>query len=291
MRMNIRNKKMPELLIEKLLLFSATTAIMVVCLIFAFIFLEGLPVIQKYGFWHFITGKTWYPEQGIFGIFPMIIGSFMVTFMALAIGIPLGVGCAIFLAELAPPRLARLVRPGIELLAGIPSVVYGFYGLVVLVPFIREHLGGKGFSALAAALILAVMILPTIVNISEDAIRAVPREYKEGSLALGATHWQTIKKVILPGAASGIVTAVVLGMGRALGETMAVILVAGNVSAIPDSILAPVRTLTANIAIEMGYAADDHARALFATGIVLFILIMLLNLLLALVPKKAATGE
>lgn len=289
--MSIRNKKLSEILIEKLLLFSATTAIMVVCLIFAFIFLEGLPVIQKYGFWHFITGKHWYPEQGIFGILPMIIGSFIVTFMALAIGIPLGVGCAIFLAELAPPRLAQLVRPGIELLAGIPSVVYGFYGLMVLVPFIREHLGGRGFSALAAALILAVMILPTIVNISEDAIRAVPREYKEGSMALGATHWQTIKKVILPGAASGIVTAVVLGMGRALGETMAVILVAGNVSAIPDSILAPVRTLTANIAIEMGYAADDHARALFATGIVLFVLIMLLNLLLALVPKKAATGE
>lgn len=289
--MSIRNKKISEILIEKLLLFSATTAIMVVCLIFAFIFLEGLPVIQKYGFWHFITGKHWYPEQGIFGILPMIIGSFIVTFMALAIGIPLGVGCAIFLAELAPTWLARLVRPGIELLAGIPSVVYGFYGLVVLVPFIREHLGGRGFSALAAALILAVMILPTIVNISEDAIRAVPREYKEGSMALGATHWQTIKKVILPDAASGIVTAVVLGMGRALGETMAVILVAGNVSTIPDSILAPVRTLTANIAIEMGYAADDHARALFATGIVLFGLIMLLNLLLALVPKKAVTGE
>ncbi|MGQ9557040.1 MAG: phosphate ABC transporter permease subunit PstC [Desulfurispora sp.] len=289
--MNTSNKKISEILIEKLLLFSATTAIMVVCLIFAFIFLEGLPVIQKYGIWHFITGKHWYPEQGIFGILPMIIGSFVVTFMALAIGIPLGVGCAIFLAELAPPWLARLVRPGIELLAGIPSVVYGFYGLVVLVPFIRDHLGGRGFSALAAALILAVMILPTIVNISEDAIRAVPREYKEGSMALGATHWQTIKKVILPGAASGIVTAVVLGMGRALGETMAVILVAGNVSAIPDSILASVRTLTANIAIEMGYAADDHARALFATGIVLFVLIMLLNLLLALVPKKATTGE
>lgn len=291
MLMNMSHKRMHELIIEKLLLFSATTAIMVVCLISIFIFMEGLPVIKKYGLWHFIAGQKWYPEQGIFGIFPMIIGSFYVTFIALFIGIPLGVGCAIFLAEIAPPKLARMVRPGIELLAGIPSVVYGFYGLVVLVPFIREHLGGRGFSVLAAALILAIMILPTIVNISEDAIRAVPREYKEGSLALGATHWQTIKKVILPSAASGIITAVVLGMGRALGETMAVILVAGNVAVIPDSILAPVRTLTANIAIEMGYAADDHARALFATGIILFVLIMLLNLLLALVPKKAATGE
>lgn len=275
-----------EKVIEKVLFLSAVTAIFVVLLIFIFIFAEGLPVIKKYGITHFILGKSWHPDDLKFGIFPMIIGSFYVTAGALVLGVPLGVGCAIFLAEIAPRRLTRVIRPGIELLAGIPSVVYGFYGLVVLVPLIMNTWGGRGFSVLAASVILAIMILPTIVSISEDSIRAVPVEYKEGSFALGATHWQTIKKVILPTARSGIVTAVVLGMGRALGETMAVILVAGNVALVPSSILEPVRTLTANIAIEMGYAAGDHYNALFTTGIVLFVFIMILNYLVMLVPKR-----
>lgn len=279
-------KRYLEKSIEKLLLLSAITAILVVLLIFIFIFMEGLPVIQKHGIMHFVGGKFWHPDDSEFGLLPMIIGSVYVTIGSLILGVPLGIGCAIFLAEIAPKRITLIIRPAIELLAGIPSVVYGFYGLVVLVPLIRELFGGRGFSVLAGSIVLAIMILPTIVNISEDSIRAVPREYKEGSFALGATHWQTIKKVIIPSARSGIITAVVLGMGRAIGETMAIILVTGNVAMAPNSVLEPVRTLTANIAIEMGYAAGDHARALFATGIVLFIFIMMLNYLATLVPKK-----
>ncbi|KJS14886.1 MAG: phosphate ABC transporter permease [Peptococcaceae bacterium BRH_c4b] len=275
-----------EKIIERILFLSATTAVLVVALICFFIFAEGLPVIQKYGLFHFILGQSWHPDDNVFGIFPMIIGSIYVTLGALILGVPLGVGCAIFLAEIAPKKITMFIRPAIELLAGIPSVVYGFYGLVVLVPLIMNTWGERGFSVLAASIILAIMILPTIVSIAEDSIRAVPVEYKEGSFALGATHWQTIKKVILPTARSGIVTAVVLGMGRALGETMAVILVAGNVALVPHSIMEPVRTLTANIAIEMGYAAGDHYQALFATGIVLFVFIMILNSLVMLVPKR-----
>lgn len=279
-------KRYPEKFIEKLLLLSAVAAIFIVLLITLFIFMEGLPVIQKYGLKHFIAGEAWHPTNSKFGLLPMIIGSIYVTAGALILGVPLGLGCAIFLAEIAPRGVTRLVRPVIELLAGIPSVVYGFYGLVVLVPLIREVFGGRGFSVLAGSVVLAIMILPTIVNISEDSIRAVPGEYREGSFALGATHWQTIKKVLLPAARSGIVTAVVLGMGRAIGETMAIILVTGNVAVIPKSIFEPVRPLTANIAIEMGYAAGEHAGALFATGIVLFVFIIVLNLLVTLIPKR-----
>ncbi|MFZ5644215.1 MAG: phosphate ABC transporter permease subunit PstC [Bacillota bacterium] len=279
-------RKYLEKSIERLLLASAVTAIFIVLLICLFIFIEGLPVIKKYGIIHFIAGKHWHPGDDTFGLLSMIVGSVYVTIGSLVIGVPLGIGCAIFLAEIAPRKITRFIRPVIELLAGIPSVVYGFYGLVVLVPLIREIFGGRGFSVLAGSIVLAIMILPTIINISEDSIRAVPREYKEGSFALGATHWQTIKKVILPTARSGIITAIVLGMGRAIGETMAIILVTGNVALIPGSILEPVRTLTANIAIEMGYAAGDHASALFMTGIVLFAFIMILNFLVTLVPKK-----
>ncbi len=281
-------RKYLEKSVEKVLFLSAVAAIFIVLLIFVFIFIEGLPVISKYGLLHFITGSHWYPEDSVFGLLPMIIGSIYVTLGSLVLGVPLGIGCAIFLAEMAPRRLTMVIRPAIELLAGIPSVVYGFYGLVVLVPLIRELFGGAGLSVLAGSVVLAIMILPTIINISEDSIRAVPREFKEGSFALGATHWQTIKKVILPTARSGIITAVVLGMGRAIGETMAILLVTGNVAVAPNSILEPVRTLTANIAIEMGYAAGDHAKALFATGIILFVFIILLNGLVALIPKKVS---
>lgn len=279
-------RKIHEFFIEKALLLSAVAAVFVVALITYFIFADGLPVMQKYGFAHFILGKDWLPLDNKFGLLPMITGSFLVTIGALLIGVPLGVGCAVFLAEIAPKKAAALIRPAIELLAGIPSVVYGFYGLVILVPLIRKIFGGSGFSILGGSLVLAIMILPTIVNISEDALRSVPKDYKEGSLALGATHWQTIKKVIVPSARSGILTGIVLGMGRAIGETMAVIMVVGNVSALPESILSPVRTLTGNIAIEMGYAAGEHSQALFATGIVLFVIIMILNFMVTLVPKR-----
>lgn len=218
----------------------------------------------------------------------MIIGSLAVTGGALVIAVPLGVATAAFLAELAPARLARLLRPAVDLLAGIPSVVYGFVGLTMLVPWIRETFGGPGFSVLAGSLLLGVMVLPTVVAISEDAIRAVPRSYREGSLALGATPWQTLTRVVLPAARPGIVAAAVLGMGRAIGETMAVLMVTGNVTALPNSPLAPTRTLTANIALEMGYASGRHQEALFATGIVLFVLIMALNTLAALARRKEA---
>lgn len=276
-----------EKTIEKTLFLCAVAAIFIVALIFIFIFMEGLPVIEKYGIIHFIAGLQWLPTEKSFGLLPMIAGSLFVTLGALIIGVPLGVGCAIFISEMAPLKITGMIRTAINLLAGIPSVVYGFYGLVVVVPLIRETFGGNGFSVLSASIVLAIMILPTIISISEDSIRAVPREFKEGSLALGATHWQTIKKVILPTAGSGIVTAVVLGMGRAIGETIAIILVSGNVAMVPKSVLDPVRTLTANIAIEMGYATGEHASALFATGIVLFLFILLLNFMVTLIPQKA----
>ncbi|RJX19290.1 MAG: phosphate ABC transporter permease subunit PstC [Desulforudis sp.] len=275
-----------EWLIEKSLLLSAIAGILIVMLIAVFTFLEGFPFLAKYGVTNFITGKVWGPSYGEFGILSMIIGSFYVTVGALIIGVPIAVACAIFLAEMAPQRLARLFRPIIELLAGIPTVVYGFFGLIVIVGFIKAHFNVPGFSVLAASLMLAIMILPTVINISEDAIRAVPKHYKEGSLALGATHWQTIRYVILPCARSGLISAIFLGMGRAIGETMAVIMVAGNTALIPGSVLDPVRTLTINIALEMGYAYGDHSSSLFATGIVLFVLIICLNALVMRLKRR-----
>lgn len=271
---------------EKVLFLCAVTSILAVFLITIFVFYSGLPLIFKEGITNFVLGTRWKPLEGIFGIFPMIVGSFLVTLGALVMAIPLGLGGAIFLAEFAPQRAVHLLRPAVQLLAGIPSVVYGFWGLTVLVPFLRNYFGGSGFSALAGSIILAVMILPTIVNISEDAIRSVPEHYKEGSLGLGATRWQTIKHILLPCARRGVITGVVLGMGRAIGETMAVIMVTGNVPALPQSFLDPVRTLTGNIVIEIGYAYGDHQQALFATGAVLFVFIMLLNLLINLRLKK-----
>jgi len=291
------NDKLKEKAYEKILLVSAFVSVIIIILIGGFIFKEGLPLINKVGLFEFLLGKEWHPTDGVFGIFPMIVGTFAVTFGALILGVPLGVATAIFLAEFAPPRVSRIVRPAVELLAGIPSVVYGLFGMVIvnqiLMTIERTYLANilrpeyqRGYSILSASIILAIMILPTVINISEDAIRSVPREFKEASLALGATEWQTIYKVLIPAASSGIIAAVVLGMGRALGETMAVIMVAGNTVAIPDSIFAPVRTLTGNIAIEMGYAAGDHVKALFATGIVLFIIIMALNTLATVVAKR-----
>jgi phosphate ABC transporter permease protein PstC len=265
--------------IERILFLAATSAVATLALITVFIFREGMPVLLAQGPWSFVTGLTWAPSLGKYGLLPMIAGSAVVTAGALVIGLPLGLACAITLAEIAPARVRTVLKPTIEVLAGVPSVVYGFIGMEVLVPVIRQApvLGGPGYSALAASIILAVMVLPTIIGISIDAIEAVPRSYREGSLALGATQWQTITGVVLPAARSGIVAAVILGMGRAVGETMAVIMVAGNSVQLPHSLLDPVRTLTANIALEMGYASGMHAQALFATGIVLFVITLLLN--------------
>ncbi len=265
--------------IERCLQFAALSAVTTLALITLFIVREGLPVILDRGPMEFLGGVKWAPSRGHFGLLPMIAGTAIVTLGALVIGLPLGLAGAIALAELAPLRARRLLKPMIELLAGIPSVVYGFIGMEILVPFIRERgtLGGPGYSALAASIILGIMVLPTIIGISIDALEAVPRSYRDGSRALGATQWQTITGVVLPAARNGIVAAVILGMGRAVGETMAVIMVAGNAVQFPGSLLAPVRTLTANIALEMSYATGAHAQALFATGIVLFIVSLGLN--------------
>ena len=276
-----------ERVIQLVLFISAIIAVLGVILISYFIISEGYPVIRKVGLLDFLSGNRWAPTQGVYGIYPMIVGSLLVTAGALVLGVPIGIGCAIFLAELAKPRIAGILRPGIELLAGIPSVIYGLYGLAVIVPFIRKVFNNQGFSVLAGSIVLAVIILPTIINVSESAIRSVPRDYKEASLSLGSSHWQSIKNVIVPAARSGITAAVILGMGRAIGETMAVIMIVGNSPLVPESILSPVRTLTGNIGIEMGYAGGEHQKALFATGIVLFVFIMLLNIAAHLIPKKA----
>lgn len=275
-----------EKLIEKILLLLAFSAIGSLGLITIFIFMEGLPIILTTGVDRFIFGSHWAPTKGHFGILAMILSSIYVTLGALVFGVPLSLACAIVLAEFAPPSLTRVLKPTLELLAGIPSVVYGFLGVVLLVPLIRNYLGGPGLSLLAAALILGIMILPTVISISIDAMNAVPALYREGSIALGATQWQTVRKLVLPAARSGIITAVILGMGRAIGETMAVIMVAGNALKIPTSVLDSVRTLTANIALELGYASGAHREALFATGIILFIIIMILNTAATLITGR-----
>jgi phosphate ABC transporter permease protein PstC len=266
-----------EKLIRIALLTIAFSAVSILLIITLFIFEEGTPVMLRYGFGKFLLNLDWYPGDKSFGLFPMIVGSVAVTLGALVIGIPFGLACAVFLTEFSSKRLRLVIKPVIELLAGIPSVVYGFMGVVILVPFIRETFGGPGLSVLAGAVILGIMILPTIICISIDSLEAVPRSYREGSIALGATRWQTTRMVMFPAARSGIIASIILGMGRAIGETMAVIMVAGNAALIPRSLLDPVRTLTSNIALEMGYASGEHREALFATGVILFIIIMVLN--------------
>ena len=268
---------MREKLIERGLLLVALSAVAMLGLIAFFIFREGLPLVAKVGVFKFIASSRWAPSQGSFGILPMIVGSVEVTLFAVIIGGVMGLACALFLAEFAPRSSVRILKPMIELLAGIPSVVYGFIGVVVLVPWIRTTFGGPGFSVLASAIILGIMILPTVIAIALDALQTVPPMYKEGSLALGAPRWQTLYRVMLPAARSGIIAGLILGMGRAVGETMAVIMVAGNALTLPTSLLQPVRTLTSNIALEMGYASGDHQAALFATGMVLFVIIAILN--------------
>ena len=281
-----------EGLVSAILTVLALSAVSGLALITVFIFKEGLPLMMRVGFRDFILSNEWYPLEGKFGIFPMIVGSLAVTAGAMVIGVVFGVGVAILLTQFCPPRLVGLLKPAIELLAGIPSVVYGFMGVVLLVPLIRERLGGSGLCVLAASIVLGIMVLPTVISISVDALQAVPRPYFEGSIALGATEWQTAHMVMLRAARSGIVAAIILGMGRAIGETMAVIMVAGNSIALPHGPLDSVRTLTSNIALEMSYAAGDHRRALFATGVVLFVVIMIFNTVaLALSRRRVGGGR
>lgn len=250
-----------------------------------YIFASGVPAITQIGLIEFLTGTVWQPAANQFGILPMIIGSLCVTGGAVLIGFPIGVLMAIFLAEVAPSKVSAAIRPAVQLLAGIPSVVYGFFGLAVFVPRIAE-IQGAGNSMLAAILILAIMILPTVITVSETALRAVPTSYKAASYALGETKTATIFRVTLPAAKSGVFASLVLGVGRALGEATAVILVAGNTVQIPDSIFDMVRTLTANCTLEMGYASGLHREALFGTAAVLFLMIMIVNLILYLLNRK-----
>lgn len=272
-------------------LFGATAAVSVLAvgLICVFLFANGLPAMVQIGVPDFLLGTTWRPGNDLYGIFPMIVGTIYVTAGAMVVGVPTGLLCAIFLSRFANKGIAAVLKPGVELLAGIPSVVYGFFGLVVIVPFIRENMAGRGLSLLAAAVLLGIMILPTIITVAQSALDAVPRKYYEGSLALGATHERSVFRVIVPAALSGIMAAVVLGVGRAVGETMAVIMVAGNQPVIPGSLFEGVRTMTANIVMEMGYAADLHRGALIATGVVLFVFILLITALFNAIKKRGAT--
>ncbi|WP_102379873.1 phosphate ABC transporter permease subunit PstC [Raoultibacter timonensis] len=266
---------------------AAGVSILAVALICVFLFANGVPAIAQIGLPDFLFGTTWRPGNDVYGILPMIVGSVYVTAGAMIVGVPTGILCAIFLSRFASGRVARVLKPGVELLAGIPSVVYGFFGLVIIVPFIRATAPvGNGLSLLAAAIILGIMILPTIITVAQSSLDAVPRKYYEGALALGADHERATFRVLVPAAASGIVAAVVLGVGRAIGETMAVIMIAGNQPVIPESIFSGVRTMTANIVLEMGYAADLHRGALIATGVVLFVFILLITMLLNVIKRR-----
>lgn len=275
-------RKIKEFVIEKLILICGLASIIFVVLIFLFLTKEGLSVFKSVAPANFLFGKNWYPisEPAQLGILPLILGSLLVTLGAALISIPIGVACAVYIAEIAPLKIKEVLKAGIELLAAIPSVVLGFIGMVTLVPWIKSvfHLP-TGLTALSGSIMLAFMAMPTIVSVAEDALYSVPKNYKEGAFALGATHWQMIYRVMLPAASSGIVAAVMLGIGRVIGETMAVMMITGNAAVIPQSILAPVRTLTATIAAEMGEAVvgSEHYFALFAIGIVLFIMSFIIN--------------
>lgn len=279
-------KKYKEKLMENVFLLTACVSILSVVLICVFLFANGMPAIKEVGMGDFLLGQKWKPSNNVYGIFPMILGSIYVTAGALIIGIPIGILTAVFMARFCPKALYRFLKPAVELLAGIPSVVYGFFGLVVLVPFVREVFGGQGTSIFTASLLLGMMILPTIIGVAEAAIRAVPNSYYEGALALGATHERSVFCAVLPAAKSGIMAGVVLGIGRAIGETMAVIMVAGNQARIPDDLFKGVRTLTANIVMEMGYATDLHRETLIATGVVLFIFILIINVVFSIIKRK-----
>lgn len=266
---------------------AAAVSILAVALICVFLFANGLPAMGKIGLVEFLTGTQWRPANDIYGILPMIVGSICVTLGALVLGVPVGMLCAIFLSRFASPRVEKLLMPGVQLLAGIPSVVYGFFGLVVIVPWLRGVFRVQGMSILAASIVLGIMILPTIITTAKNAIDAVPASYYEGSLALGADHERSVFRIMVPAAASGIVSGIVLGLGRAIGETMAVVMVAGNQVQIPDSLLDGVRTLTTNVVLEMGYAADLHREALIATAVVLFVFILIINLAFALLKARS----
>ena len=279
-------KNVKELLMKIVFFLAACVSIFSTILICVFIFANGVPAIKEIGVFKFLFGTVWKPSNDIYGIFPMIIGSIYVTAGAIILGVPVGVLCAVFMAKFCPEKLYKIMKPAIGLLAGIPSIVYGFFGLVVVVPIIQDIFGTGGKGVLTASIILGIMILPTIISVSEDAVRSVPESYYEGALALGDTHEQAGFRAMVPAAKSGILAGVILGVGRAIGETMAVIIIAGNQTLIPKSILSGVRTMTSNIVMEMGYATGLHRQALIGTGVVLFVFILIINMRFSVMKKE-----
>lgn len=294
----MKSKAWNEKFMRGVFFIAACASVLAVALICLFLFANGVPAMKKIGFIKFLTGEMWKPNNGIYGLLPMIVGSIYVTAGAIIVGVPIGILTSVFMAMYCPKRIYRPLKAATELLAGIPSVVYGFFGLVVLVPFIRDigrtwksmgliKSSGNGSGILTASLLLGMMILPTVIGVTESAIRSVPRQYYEGALALGATHEGSIFRVLIPAAKSGVIAGIVLGIGRAVGETMAVIMVAGNQARMPEGLLKGIRTLTANIVIEMGYATDLHREALIATGVVLFVFILIINFSVALLNRRS----
>ena len=280
--------QLKEKIMSGVFLTVALTSIVAVLLICIFLFVNGIPAMSKIGVFSFLFGDEWSPSNtpATFGIFPMILGSLYVTAGAILFGVPIGILTAVFMARMCPKRLYKIIKPALDLLAGIPSIVYGFFGLMIIVPIIQNIFGGNGKSIVTASILLGIMILPTVIGISESAIRAVPNSYYEGSLALGASHNRSVYFAVVPAAKSGIFASVVLGIGRAIGETMAVVMVAGNQARMPNGFFKGARTLTANIVMEMGYATDLHREALIATGVVLFIFILIINLSFSLIKRR-----
>ena len=272
-------------------LIAACTSVLAVAFICIFLFANGIPAIGKIGVADFLLGETWRPSNDIYGILPMILGSIYVTAGAIILGVPIALLTSVFLAYYCPKRMYPVLQSAVSLMAGVPSVVYGFFGLVMIVPTMQQITGRDGSNMLTASILLAIMILPTIVGVTESAIRSVPGSYYEGSLALGATHERSVFCAILPAAKSGLIAGVVLGIGRAIGETMAVIMVAGNQARMPAGLLRGIRTLTSNIVLEMGYAADLHREALIATGVVLFVFILIINVAVSLLNRRAENGN
>ena len=277
-----------EKLMQGVFFLTASASVALVGLICFFLFSSGLPTIFQLGVDSFLLGQRWRPNNDIFGILPMILGSIYITAGAVVLGVPIGVFTAVFLAHFCPKKIYVWLKPAVELLAAIPSVIYGFFGLVVLVPYIREFFGGTGSSIFTAAILLGMMILPTIISVTEATLRAVPSSYYEGALALGADNVRSYFFAVVPAAKSGIFAAIILGVGRAIGETMAVVMVAGNQARMPQGLLEGIRTLTTNIVIEMGYAADLHRDALLATAVILFIFILVINMSFVYIKKRAA---
>lgn len=289
---NAKKSKFNDTVMQSVFFMSAFVSVLAVIAISLFLFLRGIPAIAEIGFMDFVFSEKWGPVNtpASYGILSMIVGSIYVTAGAIVIGVPVGLMCAVFLAEFCPESIYKIVKPAVNLLAGIPSIIYGFFGMQIVVPFVRDNIGGNGYSILSAAIILGIMILPTIISISESSIRAVPESYKEGSFGLGATKEETIFKVVVPAAKSGVLTAIILGIGRAVGETMAVVMVAGNAVMPLDkiAILKPIRTLTTNIVTEMSYASGPHESSLIATGVVLFMFIVILNASLSLIKSRSS---